>query len=179
MSGAFANNLERGAQRGSGRENRRARRKLPNPDSTRTLQQERWHSGRLSARRFDLGEKNNIDLIVGDLNTYGSKVGSSTRSHYQHLSEGLATSSGNSPLDKALLKNGYYGLHSDVNANVMELEDIELPDVSYVFGQRSSARPSVAQSRQGRGDKSDHRPLVVMMPAIKLLSVMAASSYQP
>ena len=122
-------------------------------------------------------QKNNVDLVVGDLNTYGSKVGSSSRVNFINLSEGLGTSSGDKPLDKALLRNEYYGLPSDVNAQVMELEDVELPDVPYVqSGSRSSERSSVAQSRQGRGKKSDHRPLVVMLPARKLLSSKVSSS---
>lgn len=122
-------------------------------------------------------QKNNIDLVVGDLNTYGSRVGSSSRVNFTNLSEGLVTSSGNKPLDKALLRNDYYGLPSDVNAQVMELEDIELPDISYVqSGSRSSQRSSVAQSRQGRGKKSDHRPLIVSLPARKLLSSKPSSS---
>lgn len=125
-------------------------------------------------------QKQNIDLVVGDLNTYGSKVGSSSRSHFMNLSAGLATSSGGSPLDKALLnRDNYYGLPSDVNASVMELEDIELPDVSYVqSGERASSRVSVAQSRQGRGKQSDHRPVIVMLPAGKLLSSKPSSSFK-
>lgn len=120
--------------------------------------------------------KNNIDLIIGDFNTYGSKVGSSARSNFRNLSEGLATSRGGNQLDKALLHEGYYGLPSDVNASTMELDDIELPDESYVrSGSRASARLSVQQSRQGRGKKSDHRPMIVMLPSAKLLSTSMSS----
>ncbi len=112
--------------------------------------------------------KNNIDLIIGDLNTYGSKVGSSSRSNFRNISEGLKTSRGGHPLDKALLRDQYYGLPSDVNASTMEQDEIELPDVSYVqSGIRSSTRPGVAESRQGRHKASDHKPIIVSLPCDK------------
>lgn len=127
-------------------------------------------------------EKKSIDLVVGDLNTYGSKVGSSSRSHFMNLSEGLGTSRGGSQLDKALLSNSkYYGLPSDVNANMMNVEDIELPESSYVqSGSRASMRPSTARSGLGRGKIPDHRPLIVKLPAGKLLSstVFLPSTFQ-
>ena len=118
------------------------------------------------------GDRNNVDLILGDLNTYGSKVGSSTRSNFRNLSEGLATSAGGSQLDKALLRSDtYYGLPSDVNAAVLALDEIDLPEKSFVVsGSRASARPCVEQSRQGRNKKPDHLPVLVMLPASKLLS---------
>ena len=110
--------------------------------------------------------KNNIDLIMGDLNTYGSKVGSSSRSNFRNISEGLKTSRGGHPLDKALLRDQYYGLPNDVNADTMEQDEIELPDVSYVkSGSRSSTRTGVAQSRLGRHKESDHKPVLVSLPA--------------
>ena len=123
------------------------------------------------------GRSHSVDLILGDLNTYGSRVGSSSRSCFRNLSEGLATSRGGSQLDKALLRDDYYGLPSDVNADVMEIEDIEIPEVSYVqTGSRASQRSATAQSRQGRRRTPDHRPVVVMLPAARLMSSKSPSS---
>lgn len=120
---------------------------------------------------LDWAQRNNIDLVIGDLNTYSSRVGSRSRSNFRSLSEGLATSSGGHPLDKALLRDGYYGLSMDVNANVIELEDIEVPERTYVsLGVRASPRSSVAQSSLGLSKTPDHLPLVVSLPAAPLLA---------
>lgn len=113
--------------------------------------------------------QNGVALIMGDLNTYGSKVGAS-RSQFRNLSEGLKTSSGGHPLDKALINNQQFcGLPSEVYAESPAKSELEMLDTpSFQFGSRASSRESVQQSRQARGKQSDHQPLVVTLPATSL-----------
>lgn len=120
-------------------------------------------AGIYQSKLLQLAEKLGVDIILGDLNTYGKAI--SSRSGFELISGDVATSQGGHPLDKVIMKSTYYGAH--ISSGSFELDEIEIPDESFFpMGSRASGRQSVQQSRMGRGKKSDYLPVFLSVPSI-------------
>lgn len=119
-------------------------------------------AGTYQAKLLQLAEKLGVDIILGDLNTYGKAI--SSRSGFELMSGDAATSQGGHPLDKVIMKSTYYGAH--ISSGSFKVDEIEVPDESFFpLGSRASGRHSVQQSRMGLGKKSDHSPVFLSLPS--------------